>query len=257
MMKRSDYLSLISLLFLAGFTLSPGLLALEIDQSSNIFKFQQKLAISGNEHAQYKLASMYETGDGTEKDIEQAKHWFALAAKAGYKPAVHRENYLMIKERGYKAEDAAWLSSIEADANAHDAEAVFLLAQLYHHGTGVEKDLNKSLELLSQIKILGLANVEKEMVSVRAEIARSDQAALIKQQQRKLDDARVLQAQKDQQVEQQAKKEQMAEAEAQSQAEKRRKYEEVMKKLALEQKKINEQQARVTGKAVATIDDEI
>jgi len=257
MMKRSNHLPLTFLLFLTGITLSSGLQALDIDQSSNIFKFQQKLATNGNEHAQYKLASMYETGDGTKQDIEQAKHWYALSAKAGYKPAVHRENYLIIKERGYKAEDAAWLASIEADANTHDAEAVFLLAQLYHQGTGVNKDLKKSLELLSQIKILGLANVEKEIVSVRAEIAESDQAALVKQQQRELESARVLQAKKDQQIEQQAKKEQLAEAEIQSQAEKKRKYEEVMRKLELEQKKINEQQAKVTGKAVATIDDEI
>ena len=257
MMKHPNSISLTFLLALTVFTLPSGVHALDIDQSSNIFKFQQKLAMNGNEHAQYKLASMYETGDGTEKDIEQAKHWFGIAAKSGYKPAMHRETYLIIKERGYKAEDADWLASIEADSNAHDADAVFLLAQLYHQGVGVEKDLNKSVELLNQIKILGLANVDKEIMAVKTEIAQADQAVLLKQQQRKEEDVRKLQSQKEQQIERQVQKEQQAEAEQISQAEKRRKYEEVMKQLALEQKKINDQQARVTGKSVGIIDDEI
>jgi hypothetical protein len=257
MMKHIHCISLTFLLVINALTLPSVVSALEIDQSSNIFKFQQKLAMNDNEQAQYKLASMYETGDGTEQDIEQAKHWYSLSAKAGYKPAIHRETYLMVKEQGYKAKDAAWLASIEADADAHDAEAVFLLAQLYHQGLAVDKDLNKSLELLKQIKILGLANVDKEIVLVKAEIAQITQAEKSKQQQRELDNANMLQAQKEQQVEQQAKKEQQAETELLSQAEKRRKYEEVMKKLKLEQKLINEQQAKVSGKAVATIDDEI
>jgi hypothetical protein len=257
MMKSSNYLSITFFLAFTTLTLPTGLQALEIDQSSNIFKFQQKLAMNGNEHAQYKLASMYETGDGTEKDIEQAKHWFSVAAKAGFQPAIHRESYLMIKEQGYQAKDAAWLASVEADANNHDAEAVFLLSQLYHQGLGVKKDLNKSLELLVQIKILGLANVDKEMASVKAEIAAINKAAQIEEAKRELENALVLQAKKEQQLEQQAKKEKQDEAELLSQAEKRRKYEEVMMKLKLEQKKINEQQAKVTGEEVATIDDEI
>jgi len=228
-----------------------------IDQSSNIFKFQQKLALNGNEHAQYKLASMYETGDGTEKDLAQAKHWYSLAAKAGFQPAIHRETYLKIKEQGYQDKDAAWLASVEADANEHDAEAVFLLSQLYHEGVGVKKDLNKSLELLSKIKILGLANVDKELASVKAGIAEFNQAAEIQEEKRELEYARMLQVKKEQQLESQVKKEEVAEAELLSQAEKRRKYEEVMMQLRLEQKKIDEQQAQITGEEVATIDDEI
>lgn len=258
-MKKSNFIisTLVWILSVSAFVIPTSLFADGlIDQSSNIFKFQQKLALNGNEQAQYKLASMYETGDGTEKDIAQAKHWYGLASKAGFQPAIHRETYLLIKEQGYKAKDAAWLASVESSANAHDAEAVFLLSQLYHQGLAVDKDLNKSLELLSQIKILGLANVEKEMASVKAEIAEENQAARIKEEQRELENARLLQAKKDQKIEQQAIKERQAEAELLSQAEKRRKYEEVMMKLKLEQKKINEQQAKVTGGEVATINDE-
>jgi len=258
-MKNSNFIisTLVWIVSVSAFVLPTSLYADGlIDQSSNIFKFQQKLAMNDNEHAQYKLASMYETGDGTVKDLEQAKHWYSLAAKAGFQPAIHRESYLMIKEQGYKAKDAAWLASVEADANNHDAEAVFLLSQLYHQGLGVKKDLNKSLELLGQIKILGLANVDKELASVRAEIAEENQAAQTAEEKRELDNALMLQVKKEQQLEQQAKKEKQAEAELLSQAEKRRKYEEVMMKLKLEQKKINEQQAKITGGEVVTINDE-
>lgn len=256
MMKLKYFLSLAPVLILATITFSPGLHALDIDQSSNIFKFQQKLAMNGNEQAQYKLASMYETGDGTEKNIEQAKHWYGVAAKAGYQPAIHRAAYLLIKEQGYQAKDAAWLESIKADAHKHEAEAIFLLSQLYHQGLGVNKDLNKSLELLSQIKILGLANVDKEMVSVRTEIAEAAHNMQREEERRQLENARILQAKKEKLLEQQAIKEQQAKTEQLSQAEKRRKYEEVMMKLKLEQKKINEQQAKITGGEVAAIHDE-
>jgi TPR repeat protein len=256
MMKHQTLFSFVSLLTLAVITFSQGVQALDIDQSSNIFKFQQKLAMNGNEQAQYKLASMYETGDGTEKDIEQAKHWFSLAAKAGYQPAVHRETYLQIKEQGYQAKDAAWLKSIQADANKHDAEAVFLLAQLYHQGLGVKKDLNKSLELLSQIKILGLANVDKEIASVKSEIEETELSSQREEEKRQLENERILQAKKEQELEQKAIKEQQAKAEQLTLAEKKRKYEEVMMKLRLEQKKINEQQAKITGGEVVTINDE-
>jgi len=43
-------------------------------QSNIVFVFQQKLANKGNARAQYKLATMYESGTGTERDMEQAGH---------------------------------------------------------------------------------------------------------------------------------------------------------------------------------------
>lgn len=236
--------------------------AFEIDQSSNIFKFQQKLASSGSATAQYKLATMYEMGDGVTADIEQAKHWYGLASDAGLKTAGQRETYLEVKERGFdKTKHSVWLDSVQQDAEVRKAEAVFLLAQLYRQGLGVDKDLNKSLELFKQVTILGNANAENQIVAIRNEIAQSKKTAMLKRQQVEQEKAQLVQAKADQkqqqQVAQQAKKEALAKTEEQIKAEKIRRYEEARMQMIREQQLIDEQQSWATGGAVATVDDEI
>lgn len=239
-----------------------------IDQSSNIFKFQSTLANSGNVNAQFKLASMYEEGEGVKKDLEQAKLWYKKAAKGGSRAAEQRENYLRIKEQGFDAaNDEKWLDSVIDDAGAHDADAVYLLAQLFHDGIGVKKDLEKSLELFKEIKSLGEANVEREIASINREIVADRLARQNQLKKNELENSRAQQALETQraqsaqiskqskQVKQAADKKQAIDKEQLIQAEKRKKYEAVMLKLKLEQKKIDEQQSRVGG--AASVDDEI
>lgn len=269
-MKRSNLFTYILPLLLITFVFPCALQAEDlIDQSSNVFNFQQKLAKSGNVHAQYKLATMYEKGDGVEADIEQAKYWYNLASNAGSTSAKQRNTYLIVKEQGYdQAKHADWFNSIEKDAGAHNADAVLLLGQLYHQGLGVKKDLDKSLELLNQVRVLGTANVENEIATIRQEIAANKKAAQLKQEKqekRELEKAQSQQAKKQLQIEQQnareiesqANKEKQAEAAILSKAEKRKKYEEVMRQLKLEQQLIDEQQSLVTGDTETTVDDEI
>lgn len=239
-----------------------------IDQSSNIFKFQSTLANSGNVNAQFKLASMYEEGEGVKKDLEQAKLWYKKAAKGGSRAAEQRENYLRIKEQGFDAaNDEKWLDSVIDDAGAHDADAVYLLAQLFQDGIGVKKDLEKSLELFKEIKSLGEANVEREIASINREIVADRLARQNQLKKNELENSRAQQALENQraqsaqirkqskQVKQAAEKKQAIDKEQLIQAEKRKKYEAVMLKLKLEQKKIDEQQSRVGG--AASVDDEI
>ena len=235
-------------------------------QSSNIFKFQQKLAMNGNVLAQYKLASMYERGDGVTVSIEQAKHWYGRAAEAGSKPAMHRNTYLEAKEQGYDpVKNADWLNSVKTDANAHKAEAMFLLGQLYSEGIGVKKDLIKSLELLNQVRILGVANVDNQIAYIQNEIDELNKSEQQNKVDRKKENARLKQASEAQLAAQQAKiqadkeeqAKQKAEAEKLAQAEKIRRYEKAMMQLQMEQQQIDKQQAWASGGEVAEADDEI
>ena len=235
-------------------------------QSSNIFKFQQKLAMNGNVLAQYKLASMYERGDGVTASIEQAKHWYGRAAEAGSKPAIHRSTYLDAKEQGYDpAKNADWLNSVKTDANAHKAEAMLLLGQLYSEGIVVKKDLVKSLELLNQVRILGVANVDNQIAYIQNEINELDKSEQQNRVDRKKENARLKQASEAQLVAQQAKMQadkeeqakQKAEADRLVQAEKIRRYEKAMMQLQMEQQQIDKQQAWASGGEVAEADDEI
>ena len=178
-----------------------------IDHSSNVFKFQQKLAENGNIHAQFKLATMYEAGDGVDADIEQAKNWYTKASAAGSASASYRLTYLEVKQQGYIAsQHNQWLESVKKDAKAHNADSTYLLAQLYSQGIGVKKDLAKSLELYDQVAILGSADVEKEITELQAQIAQAREAKVANRMKREQEQARQLAAKQAQEKNKQQKK---------------------------------------------------
>jgi TPR repeat protein len=247
-----------------------------INHSSNVFKFQQKLADKGNTQAQYKLGFMYET------NIEQALHWYERAAKAGLKSAEHRNTYLMVKELGFNRDmHMDWIKSVKVGAANHNADAMLLLGQLYRQGLGVKKDLKKSLDLLTQVSVLGAAEVEDEIVAIQSEMtatkkskiaARSNNKRLTvsKSVQKAASNVQQAQIKKEHVQVQPPERQQIAKKSvvdkqpvtaakkaAAIKAEKRRKYEAVMKQLQLEQQLIDEQQAWSTGGEVASVDDEI
>ena len=265
MMKPSNILT-IALLLAVTTTLAPMSLHAEdlIDQSSNVFKFQQKMANNGNVGAQYKLGLMYETGDGVTASLEQAKQWYTLAADGGSRAARQRNAYLRIKSQGYdQAKDIAWLASVKTDAIAHKAEALLLLGQIYREGLGVKKDLNKAMELLQQVQVMGTANVDKQIVQIQKEMAVKNKNESAKQERRVIDEANLQQENKEKQKKQRAgnklQKEQQikqqAESERLAQEAKIKRYEKAMQKLRDEQKKIDEQQKWASGSENSATDD--
>jgi TPR repeat protein len=242
-----------------------------INQSENVFRFQQKLAKKGNAYAQYKLATMYETGDGVEADINKAKQWYQQASAQGVKAASDRITYLVVEEQGFnKAEHMAWLEGVEAGAKKREVESMHMLGQLYHKGIGVKKNLEKSLALLTYVSSTGGGNVESEIALIHDEI---DAEKIAREKQRKSKavatrpvnkslNKKPLEPQQAK-VSVQKKAQDQAQAKAavdsakkQAMIEKRRRYEKVMAQIKLEQQIINEQQAQVTGGQLVAIDDE-
>ncbi len=51
------------------------------------FELLKKLAEQGDSQAQYNLGAMYENGEGTEENIEQAKYWYKKSADQGNEDA--------------------------------------------------------------------------------------------------------------------------------------------------------------------------
>jgi len=230
-------------------------------ETSSLFKFQQKLALKSNVRAQYKLASMYEVGEGTKKDLTKAVHWYDLAHKAGLKAAGDRIIYLTIKKQGYdQAKYASWLASVKVDAGANKGEAKFLMAQLYHEGIGVKKDLARSLQLFEQISLLGDANVDNEMAVLREEIDARNQTNKRAIKQAKWTPALAKPVPQPPAAQPPLiKKEQLAlklAAEKNKMVEKKKRYDAVMLKIKQEQKLIDDQQAEISGGG-EVIEDEI
>ena len=239
------------------------------DQANSVFRFQQKLADSGNSQAQYKLAMMYEAGVGVDKDIEQARQWYSRSSKAGNKAASDRITFLAVKQDGYqKDKHSTWLEGVKKDAREGKSEAMIMLGQMYRNGIGVKKDLNKSLELLSRVNSSGEENVDKEILAVRGEIAAARRAEAEAKQQKELEMAAIhqptaeparvgaeeMQAQSAEQAAELAARK--AAEKEKLQAEKRRRYEQVMEQIRLEEKMIREQQTRVSGGVAVAVDEE-
>ena len=264
-MKRLKIYTFSLQLAMATMVMPFGLHAEDVaSQTSNLFNFQQKLADNGNVVAQYKLGLMYETGDGVTASLEQAKHWYTLAADGGSRAARQRNAYLRIKSKGYdQAKDIAWLKSIKTDASAHKAEALLLLGQIYREGLGVKKDLNKAMELLQQVQVMGTADVDNQIVQIQKEMAAKNKNESAKRERSAIEKANLQQEnkeklkqqragnklQKEQQIKQQAESEKLA------QEAKIQRYEKAMQKLRDEQKKIDEQQKWASGSDNSATDD--
>lgn len=113
-------------------------------------------AEAGNADDQYKVAIMYETGDGTKKNPREAIKWLMKAAEQGHADArfklgmsyaqgkMVRQDYFM----------AAKYYRLAATFNNH-ADAQFRLGELHFNGRGVDHDYNKATTYYRQAAAQG------------------------------------------------------------------------------------------------------
>jgi localization factor PodJL len=97
-------------------------------------------AASGLVPAQYRLAVLYERGDGVGKDLGLAKSWYARAAEQGNVKAMH--NLAVAVSRESASADYALAAKWYAEAASYGlADSQFNLGVLAEHGLGMRKDL--------------------------------------------------------------------------------------------------------------------
>jgi len=141
------------------------------DASASVLRFQTKMAERGVAESQYNLGFMYETGAGAEQNLSDAMHWYSKASAQNYQAASDRLVYLQIKTKGMKNEHAHWLSRLKNSAQSNDKDALFLLGQMYAEGTGVNKSLTLSLELLRKAARKNIPATEPHIIRIEAELA--------------------------------------------------------------------------------------
>ena len=56
----------------------------------------QRAAEHGDRDGQYNLATLYETGEGVEKNMDEAKRWYLLAAQQKHREAIFKCRKLKI-----------------------------------------------------------------------------------------------------------------------------------------------------------------
>ena len=141
------------------------------DTAASIAKFQQTMALKGHASAQYKLAMIYETGDGVTQDIPASRIWYSRAAEQAYKPAAHRLTYLNMRQN-HRSADPHWLQELQRDAG--DGEIMLLIGQMYARGTGLTVDLKQASKYLRQARSQNIPGSETELAWVEARLKQQD-----------------------------------------------------------------------------------
>ncbi|VAW62451.1 hypothetical protein MNBD_GAMMA08-136 [hydrothermal vent metagenome] len=166
-LKLTQYL--IGGILLCCMSSAPFSIANAYDFSSGVFDFQKKLAKKGDPQAQYKLANMYENGQGVKVDLNAAVEWYKKSAAQNYSAAKMRLTYVDIKTNGYqKTKHETWLKKLQSDAANNDGESLFLLATMHKTGSVVKKDLNKSASLFKRATNKNIPGAEAEYEAVNA-----------------------------------------------------------------------------------------
>mgnify|MGYP002265649574 CR=1 FL=1 len=209
---------------------------------ARIFMFQEKLAKKGNVRAQYKLGTLYEFGVSVKPHIEQARHWYQLAAKSDYQPAINRYTYLEVKSSGFiPQQHNQWLADLIQQADTAEPNALILLGQMHRRGIGVNKDLEKSLALLSQASSLGHTEIDAEIDEISREIEKQDALALENEKREAL-----IKKKKEtlaiKKINEEKRKKSEEKKKQKTADEKLRRYEEAMRKLREEEMLLEEQQ---------------
>lgn len=253
MMKR--FLLPLPLLATLGMALAMPVQAKDLTKySSSVVEFQMKLAKNGNPLAQFKLGTMYESGQGVAKDEKQAIEWYQKSAAKGHQPAQNRLTFMEIKKSGYKdSSHKQWLNTVKREADSLDAPSMILLADMHIMGTGVAKNPKKALALLKRTSAMGHSEVDGKIEALERDINKSSNqnAARAEEEKRKKaaakkranEEKRRQAANKAKQGRQQAERRRLDEQRRQLEAEKRR-IEEEKRKLAAQK-----QQEKPTNKS--------
>jgi TPR repeat protein len=114
----------------------------EQERLSKEARWFRRAAENGHAPSQYRLATLYELGQGAPKDQAEAMIWYERAAVQGHVKAMHNLGVLSVTGAGRATNfltAAKWFSKA-AEHGLRDSQ--FNLGILYERGLGVEKDLS-------------------------------------------------------------------------------------------------------------------
>jgi localization factor PodJL len=104
----------------------------------------RRAAAGGMAVAQYRLASLYERGQGVARDLRQAVAWYRRAAAQGNVEAMHNLAVLLSDGGGGSPDKAAARRWFLAAANHGITDSQYNLGVIYALGIGVERDYGQS-----------------------------------------------------------------------------------------------------------------
>ena len=129
-------------------------------------RWYRKAAEQGHKQAQDSLGTMYQNGDGVEKNYAEAMSWYRKAAEQGYANAQNnlgeRYQYGTGVERDYATAIQWYRKAAEQD----HAWAQYHLGVMYKRGSGVEEDLTTAFDWFGKAARQGHALSQYEIAKL-------------------------------------------------------------------------------------------
>ena len=128
------------------------------ERLSKAARWFRRAAENGHAASQYRLATLYELGQGAPKDLAESMIWYERAAEKGHVKAMHNLAVLSITGNGKSANyltAAKWFAKA-AEHGLRDSQ--YNLGILHERGLGVEKDAVKAYQWFAIAAQRGDAN---------------------------------------------------------------------------------------------------
>lgn len=116
------------------------------------FRHFQYAAANGNSQAQVGLGTMYRHGWGTDRNSSKAFDWYRKAANLGNVDAMNNMGYMYASGFGRLMSAESALYWYQKAAALNHPKAMYNIGALYAEGRGVERDLHKCAEWLTDRK---------------------------------------------------------------------------------------------------------
>lgn len=122
-----------------------GMTRLQSGDADSGVELIRQAAENGLAPAQYRLAKLYETGRGLERDIDAARLWTERAANAGHRNAMHNLGIFYAEGRGAEQSFETAANWFERAARLGARDSQYNLGVLHEQGLGVTLDLEEAL----------------------------------------------------------------------------------------------------------------
>ncbi len=122
-----------------------GLQRLASNQTPEGVALLRRAANQGLAMAQYRLAKLFERGEGVPADLVQARQWTERAAAAGNRKAMHDLGVYYARGEGAPLDEATAFRWFKQAAELGVADSQFNLGVLYQQGRGTTADADEAL----------------------------------------------------------------------------------------------------------------
>jgi TPR repeat protein len=144
------------------------------ERLSKAARWFRRAAEKGHAPSQYRLATLYELGQGAPKDHARAMGWYSRAAESGHVKAMHNLAVLSVVTDSAPRDYAAAANWFEKAAAHGLRDSQYNLGLLYERGLGVEKDAAKAYRWFSLAAKAGDTNARSKQTGLAEALSRQE-----------------------------------------------------------------------------------